>query len=118
MLDQAEARGAAEQRRKDAEGQEPFAYVDPADIEQPFVRLGSADIEIRKTAAWSYTQPIYTRPANVAALEADATRYRIVRQRFLEDARDRGESLTPTQFDEKVDGDTQARAALTREGGV
>ncbi|GBR15368.1 hypothetical protein [Gluconobacter frateurii] len=62
--------------------------------------------------------PVYYSPANVAALEAAATRYRIVRQRFLEDARNQGEILTADQFDAKVDGDVEARAALTREGGV
>lgn len=46
--------------------------------------------------------------------DADATRYRIVRQRFLEDARNQGEDLTAEQFDAKVDGDTEARATLIR----
>ncbi|MBF0850474.1 hypothetical protein HKD27_05985 [Gluconobacter sp. R75690] len=159
MVLEAEARGAAEQRWKDAEGQTPFAYVDPTDIEQPFVRLGSADIEIRKTAAWSYTQPIYTRPANVAAMEAriaeleawarelemENTRLKTA-QFYGRDEEEGGSNDISSFFDDhdpgtilEIDGyrhvntqwalwdghrarffetEDDARAALTREGGV
>lgn len=106
MLQEAEARGAAEQGRKDAEGSrsvhqwrltaddEWVNAVDLVELEQ--VRNGYPNSE---------TRTLYTRPANVAALEAAL--------RAIADRADR-EGAT-------IDDDecaAIARAAITREGGV
>lgn len=72
MILEAEARGAAEQRRKDAEGQEPVAYTSQIDLDR--VRKGKTG-DIYSTQKWEgsddavFTIPLYTHPANVAALE-------------------------------------------------
>jgi len=66
---EAEARGAAEQRRKDAGGNEPVAWA-----LRPEMKLRAA------FSAWpapmatrnDWNVPLYTRPANVAALIAEA----------------------------------------------
>jgi len=68
---EAEARGAAEQRRKDAEGAEPVGYV-LAGLKELFSNpadpLSAAMILASKDAP--HIVPLYTRPANVSALEA------------------------------------------------
>ncbi|WP_336764337.1 hypothetical protein [Asaia sp. VD9] len=67
----AEARGAAEQRRKDAEGAEPVGYVRPDMMEffrQSKALFTSASIIPKRDE--THTEALYTRPANVAALEA------------------------------------------------
>ncbi|MFT8851552.1 hypothetical protein [Acetobacter orientalis] len=72
MVSEAEARGAAEQRRKDAEGQEPVAWVRPSEWNDSWWN-NSWPI---RTGAWrscqlrEFTIPLFDRPANVAALEA------------------------------------------------
>lgn len=116
----AEARGAEEQRRKDAEETRHlwdhlatinnYGFQFDPEKDDP-KKLADACIKAAREA-------IENPPAEVAALEEDAMRYRIVRQRFLEDARNQGDDLTADSFDAKVDGDMEARAALTREGGV
>ena len=64
------ARGAAEQRRKDAEG--PVAYTSQIDLDR--VRKGKSG-DIYSTQKWEgsddavFTIPLYTHPANVAVLE-------------------------------------------------
>ncbi|MEW9272365.1 hypothetical protein [Gluconobacter oxydans] len=71
MLLEAEARGAEEQRRKDAEGQEPFAYVSQEDANTPKNVQGLEQFGEYCDKKYEYFQvPLYTRPANVAALEA------------------------------------------------
>ncbi|NVN06029.1 hypothetical protein HW509_10575 [Asaia spathodeae] len=69
-LRQSEARGAAEQRRKDAEGAEPVGYISENALKylnstSPLMR---ADIYGSANSGWPI--PLYDRPANVAALEA------------------------------------------------
>lgn len=63
---EAEARGAAEQRRKDAEGAEPVAWIIAQGFYVPFVTL---DAGLLRGRPHSVITPLYTRPANVAALE-------------------------------------------------
>ncbi|GBR02131.1 hypothetical protein ACFFGF_04945 [Asaia lannensis] len=64
---EAEAQGAAERRREDAEGTEPFAWGVTLDIEMgyPFLahKTPISPIPARNV-------PLYVRPANVTALEA------------------------------------------------
>lgn len=67
---EAEARGAEEQRWKDGEARDtPSAYVRPDDFYN--------DEGDERCGLWSgdqigkYTLPLYTRPANIAALEAE-----------------------------------------------
>lgn len=78
QLAQAEVRGAEEQRRKDAEGQVPIAWL----IEDPLKgRPGCAHLIDRASTNRAYAEnmetlnfdvsPLYTHPANVAALEAE-----------------------------------------------
>ncbi|MBS1067289.1 hypothetical protein [Gluconobacter cerinus] len=121
----AEARGAEEQRRKDAEGYGRPVYqwhltpddnwvtaVDATELEQ--VRNGYPDSE---------TRTLYTRPANVAVLEA--------RVKVLEEALKKADKFITNGiefgFIRMPDSDTPdsaldtpgiIRAALTREGGV
>jgi len=63
---EAEARGAAEQRRKDAEGDDPKAWIVTQGFYVPFVTL---DVGLLRGKPHSIVTPLYTRPANVAALE-------------------------------------------------
>lgn len=115
-IKEAEARGAEEQRRKDAEAQVPVAWIFHA--------------RLRGTSAWRTfvdtnrpeenpsnirnVSPLYDRPANVSALEA--------RVKMLEGDRDRLFAALRTIA--STGGATvgwmrrTARAALTREGGV
>ncbi|MBS1101745.1 hypothetical protein JK202_01720 [Gluconobacter sp. Dm-62] len=67
----AEARGAAEQRRKDVEGQEPAGYV-PADTPNFFAisEAKHASTALHRKP-FPNDVPVYYRPANVAALEAE-----------------------------------------------
>ncbi|KXU99265.1 hypothetical protein AD929_15850 [Gluconobacter potus] len=77
VVHEAEARGAEEQRRKDAEGQVPIAWL----IEDPLKgRPGCAHLIDRASTNRAYAEnmetlnfdvsPLYTHPANVAALVA------------------------------------------------
>ncbi|WP_336717496.1 hypothetical protein [Asaia bogorensis] len=73
-LIEAEARGAAEQRRKDAEGVEPFAWVSPEDVDPRNTwcngnGYGFRILEHHSIQTPTATIPLYTGPANVAALE-------------------------------------------------
>ncbi|WP_025886485.1 hypothetical protein [Asaia prunellae] len=71
-LTEAEARGAAEQRRKDAEGAEPVGYVSRRGLEQLTAGKGASSSvqSIYRNPDNSWPIPLYTCPANVAALEA------------------------------------------------
>jgi len=70
---EAEARGAAEQRRKDAEGAEAVWWVDPASFHNPLEQSGDHDRDrfavMLRVRLGEQDIPLYTRPANVAALE-------------------------------------------------
>ncbi|RUT26884.1 hypothetical protein C0V97_04180 [Asaia sp. W19] len=66
-LREAEARGAAEQRRKDAEGANPTAWIIAQGFYVPFVTL---DAGLLRGKPHSVITPLYDRPANVTALEA------------------------------------------------
>ena len=70
-LKEAEARGAAEQRRKDAEGQEPVAWIFK-------IRAMGTDAWIEHTSTTKVDPipgmrrdilPLYTHPANVTAMD-------------------------------------------------
>ncbi|GAB6853039.1 hypothetical protein [Asaia astilbis] len=67
----AEARGAAEQSRKDAEGQEPVGYV-VARLQELFTKPDNPLVAamIFSSIDAPHIQPLYDRPANIAALEA------------------------------------------------
>lgn len=71
---EAEARGAAEQRRKDAERQELVAWVDAEDLPSTECQRKPTHLIAKRTAI--YSTPLYTRPANVAALEAEIAELR------------------------------------------
>lgn len=66
QIAEAEARGAREQRRKDAEGQEPVAWVRRSEWDDNWpMRAGIW----RSCQLREFTIPLFDRPANVAALE-------------------------------------------------
>ncbi|WP_041242747.1 hypothetical protein [Gluconobacter oxydans] len=67
-IEAAEARGAAQQRRKDAEGQEPVAWVDAEDLPSEECQRRPCHLILKRTPI--YSTPLYTSPANIAALEA------------------------------------------------
>lgn len=118
-IQEAEARGAEEQRRKDAEGYEPVyqiklkggngSWQDVADLEtyQEFIEPHW----LRRT--------LYTRPANVAALEARVKALEVERDRYRLALQDiEGLKAYYTRGEPAHKMQRMARAALTREGGV
>ena len=111
---EAEARGAAEQRRKDAEGQKPIVWAHRNHIEdvpyasrnKPFV-VSTEDIYSPDVSV-----PLYTHPANVAALEAMVKELEGVLGKI--EYASRKDSLSETERLESVRA--IARTALKREG--
>lgn len=82
-IEEAEARGAAEQRRKDAEGQEPVAWGDFA-----FMKKGQPFTAYLKPphADPKFNLPLYTRPANIVALESRIAELKEAEQHARADA--------------------------------
>lgn len=70
---EAEKRGAAEQRRKDAEGQEPVGYLRENTVKELAADAWTV-VTITQKKTETNTVPFYTRPANVAALKAKTER--------------------------------------------
>ena len=104
-----EARGAEEQRRKDADEHDvPSAWVRPDDFynDEGDERFGPWTSE----QIGEYTIPLYTRAINVAALEA--------RVKVMEEYYEAAEAISFNASSEQCDRLDRARAALTREGGV
>ncbi|WP_408872924.1 hypothetical protein [Gluconobacter roseus] len=118
VVHEAEARGAAEQRRKDAEGQEPVGYVSHGGLEYLASGKGMRVQNLYGYPDNTWPVPLYTRPANVAALEA--------RVKELEGERDalkkQIQAMNPGSARPVIHSPTRfmddSRAALTREGGV
>lgn len=120
---EAEARGAAEQRRKDAEAQEIAGYI-PENTPNFF---SASEAKYASTALhrnpFPNDVPVYYRPANVAALEAEIAELEGERDRYRKCMTDCVELLGRTKpgtlariwLQDCLD---TARAALTREGGV
>jgi len=114
---EAEARGAAEQRRKDAEGQKPVAWCLVTSDQQI---INGIHVEKCHAEDWKHRRasdtltPLYTHPANVAVMEARIAEL----EEYYEAHEDQHETgvlnMTPKQYDRIA----RARAALTREGGV
>ena len=69
-IEEAEARGAEEQRRKDAEGQEPAGYASRGALEHLATRSAPRVQNLYGYSDNRWDIPLYTHPANVAALEA------------------------------------------------
>ncbi|MBF0859380.1 hypothetical protein HKD24_09155 [Gluconobacter sp. LMG 31484] len=112
---EAEARGAAEQRRKDAEEQEPFAYVSQIDANTPKSPQGLEQFGEYCDKKCDYFQvPLYTHPANVAALEARVKELEEAKLTFLRLV-SRAQMCVPELYE---GWHIDARAALKREGGV
>jgi len=114
--------GAAEQRRKDAEGAEPVGYV-LAGLKELFSNpadpLSAAMILASKDAP--HIVPLYTRPANVAALEARVKELEGALS-YLKDEALRFASFYPQSSDALntfllFAGKIADRAAAIREGG-
>ncbi|WP_215745948.1 hypothetical protein [Gluconobacter sp. P1C6_b] len=122
---EAEARGAAEQRRKDAERQEPVAWAIPGQL--PSEAFPHCELVLYRRKASHNTLPLYTHPANVAALEDRVGKLEGERDR-LRDAliacgNNAGGFLAPgvsTEFlIECVPEEVRLKiSSLTREGGV
>ena len=124
-LAEAEARGAEEQRRKDADGQEPFGYLiteHSGDGNQSATTFTKHPVSPEDMSELQLTSlPVYDRPANVAALEA--------RVKELDEAIQFHDRVKAASVSEKiaVGQDAYNRmdaamrsvvAALKREGGV
>jgi|GEM_PF-6221818 len=110
-IDEAEARGAAEQRRKDAEGVEPACFTDQDDLDR--VKKGkSGDIyssprpEGVDEDYWPI--PLYTRPANVAALGASFAW-------LVEDMRKKDQSAPPSARFDMLFGNDEVSISEARE---
>ncbi|MDI6653733.1 hypothetical protein QMA67_12405 [Gluconobacter japonicus] len=73
QLKEAEARGAAEQRRKDAEGRELVAWQRFSLLTQQWIDVGEDYLDHYRKMGQAI-RCLYTRPANVAALDANATK--------------------------------------------
>ncbi|GBR03254.1 hypothetical protein [Gluconobacter cerinus] len=156
----AEARGAEEQRRKDAEGDRPVAWQvrDMRGGAWPWKQCSESAHEEYKKHSTVETRELFSRPANVAALEARIAELTEAEQLARADAEASkaryailhaaalslvvsceqdmcGEAVAdeldsePVSFFQKEDGTIghsiltfghirNARAALTREGGV
>lgn len=69
---EAEARGAAEQRRKYAEGAVPAGYASRGALEHLAAGNGIGIQNLYRSRDEYWMVPLYTRPANVAALIAEA----------------------------------------------
>ncbi|MBS1079141.1 hypothetical protein [Gluconobacter kondonii] len=130
QLKEAEARGAAEQRQKDAENQAPSAWTwqhDHGDIgwrREFSIKEPRGDFDFVRGIT-----PLYTHPANVAALEARIAELeaenRHQRTQILEfrndDRRIRlaAERVCSVREGSEIfEARIALRAALTREGGV
>ena len=139
---EAEARGAEEQRRKDGEGLEPVAWlVEQKGVQAPFFTQNKLAIESQFITKIT---PLYTHPANVAALEEKTerrrwhvkrgTEYRLIGRgkiqqngpsdmaevMIYQDVNDGSFWVRPPSefYDGRFKEIFGARAALTREGGV
>ncbi|WP_139064395.1 hypothetical protein [Gluconobacter morbifer] len=122
FVSEIEARCAEEQRRKDAEGQEPFAYVSQEDANTPKNAHGLEQFGEYCDKKYEYFQvPLYTHPANVAALKArvkvleDVGRGYLKTQDVIHEKGLFGASLD--EFNLRDAARDSFRAALTREGG-
>ncbi|KXV12591.1 FAD-binding protein [Gluconobacter oxydans] len=142
-VDEAEARGAAQQRRKDGEGQEPVAWIDASELPERGNNMGTSEASLSPRKTHYETTPLYTHPANVAALEGriaelegalkeaaialeqvkDGERggYRSRNGKFVSIQMSDGERADIIHSDVTTECERAleiARAALKREGGV
>lgn len=101
--------------RKDAEGQEPVAWVDGEDLPSEECQRRPAHLILKRTAI--YSTPLYSRPANVAALEARVKVLEADQRKDQEVIHWLAEKLKQTDPEAKADYELLACAALTREGG-
>ena len=115
---EAEARGAAEQRRKDADGHEPAGYVSCGALEHLATKSGMRVQNLYGYSENAWPIPLYDHPANVAALEARVKELETNQRKDAQVIHWLAEKLKQTDPEAKSDYELLARAALTREGGV
>ena len=128
----AEARGAEEQRQKDAEGQKPVGFL-VTEHETGRVNFLKHPVSPEDMSEYELTaEAVYTRPVNVTALEARIAELTEAEQLARADAKaSKARSgkdqevirwlagkLEETDPMAKADYELIARASLTREGGV
>ena len=110
-LAEAEARGAAEQRRKDAEGQEPVGYALRPEMElRKAFNVWPSPMATRT----DWNVPLYSHPANVAALEGRIAELEGKRERLKREI----QAMHPGSVRQVIHSPTRfmddTRAALTK----